>query len=191
MPSLIHFSCTVLFDANATTRRLAKASTTALRKSGAAVMRHAQNSIKYGGRAKTLFKGLDTLSVSEKRKYFKERQRWIKAGAPKGKRPLPPTRKVAEKQSRPGERPYHHLNYLKKSISFNVNSAAGDVIVGPVLHSNRKGWGVLKALEYGKPSRNFRGELMQVKARPFMRPALEKERNRISKYWKDALNKAV
>lgn len=83
--------------------------------------------------------------------------------------------------SPPGQPPYSHTHLLRRHIYFTFDPARRSVVVGPVRLPRSDGR-ALRALEFGGYSTGLRwrrGRLVSVRiyvrARPFMRPALERE----------------
>lgn len=74
--------------------------------------------------------------------------------------------------ARPGSPPHDQTGILKRFITYDVNAAEGSVLVGPKL-LQRKSKDVVRSLEKGGVSRNWRGRYQRVEARPFMQPALK------------------
>lgn len=189
MARLFGLHGTSKFDLKALQNAMKKANETGLKRTGFAIRASAQKSILPGGRTRFRFSRLINATVEQQRKYYSDLARWRKMGKPKGKKPVPPNAGHLESVSKPGKAPYSHTGHLKKSISFDVEMNGPDVIVGPRAQK-RKGWGVLPALEYGKSmSRDSWGIWRKVKARPFMTPALERERRKLAKFWEGEFKK--
>lgn len=179
------------FDTNRLVKKLKTANRKGLRNAGYAIMNRAKKSIVDGGATRFKFRKTTKWLLSEKKKYFKALAVWKKGGR-LSPRPKPEefTRGL-EKTSKPGQPPVSHIGHLKKSIAFNIDADGTSMIVGPQIHRSKKGKDVLKALEEGGTSRNAWGIPMKVSARPYMRPALEKERRKIVESWRNALNKPM
>lgn len=90
--------------------------------------------------------------------------------------------------SRPGRPPYSHTGLLRRFILFGYDRSSDSVVVGPV------GFGRSRApnvLEFGgvteRPRwwrrRREQRRWVRVRARPFMGPALEKERDKLPALW--------
>lgn len=172
-------------------RAIVKMNKGALTKAGKAIRAHARDSIKFGGEARFNIPKTTKEVREEQRRLWRELYHWRKNGK-RGPRPKLLTRdllRALEKTSRPGKPPFDHTGYLKKSIAYNVTADGTDVIVGPQLHTNRRGKDVLKALEHGGTSKNAWHISKYIKPRPFMKPALDGQRQRLAKYWKDAFAK--
>lgn len=90
--------------------------------------------------------------------------------------------------SKPGHPPHSHTGLLRRLILFGYDRSSDSVVVGPV------GFGRSKAphtLEFGgvtdrprwwRTSRK-RGRKLRIRPRPFMGPALEKERDKLPRLW--------
>lgn len=91
-----------------------------------------------------------------------------------------------KKISEPGNPPNSHTGKLKKNIFFGYDEPGGvpSVVVGPT-KIKRNGDRNLRNLEYGgtRPGKN---QPMVYRARPFMRPAFEKELHNAPKAFKDS-----
>jgi hypothetical protein len=99
--------------------------------------------------------------------------------------------------SRPGQPPHAHGPGLIKRFLFFATSGPGNVVIGPA-KLNKPAPRVLAALESGGDSlliKRVKGrkveQRIQIAARPFMRPAFEKELPSLSKLWRNALAKSV
>ncbi len=91
--------------------------------------------------------------------------------------------------SAPGKPPHSHVGTLKRFIFFGLDQSRESVAIGPVLvKANTQT--APKALEFGGPSVGIsRGQrkVRNIRARPFMRPALEAERNNIPEIWRNSV----
>lgn len=107
-------------------------------------------------------------------------------------------RRAYDNTSAPGETPYDHAGFVRakanrqrkkagkpplkvvasqkgiRTILFGLAPDNQGVVIGPVKNPSAKGKGVLPALEYGDSSRSSKGERVNIEARPFMSPALDK-----------------
>ncbi|MCK6485469.1 MAG: hypothetical protein HUU27_13945 [Phycisphaerae bacterium] len=88
----------------------------------------------------------------------------------------------------PGSPPHSHVGLLRNFILFGYDRASDSVVVGPV--KLNKPTEAPRVLEHGgtttvtKFSRGrLRKRRVRIKARPFMGPALEKERLKLPKLW--------
>lgn len=104
-----------------------------------------------------------------------------------------------------GTPPRSHLGTLKRFIFFAYEAVTRSVVIGPALVPGKRG-DAPRALEKGgtvtidaaarkRLGRHRRGRLvlaasrLKVKARPFMGPALEKERPKLPDMWRDSIRK--
>ena len=99
--------------------------------------------------------------------------------------------RTRKRVSRPGEPPSSHTGLLKRFIFFVYERQRHSVIVGPV-RLNQKAGEAPSTLEFGGPSKVFDRRLrrirpIQIKARPYMRPALEKERAKLPPLWANSV----
>lgn len=92
----------------------------------------------------------------------------------------------------PGRPPHAHTGLLKRFIFFGYDPASDSVVIGPA-RINRSS-GAPRTLEFGGTAivlRRRRGRLVRekvrIKPRPFMGPALEKERAKLPKVWGDSV----
>ena len=98
-----------------------------------------------------------------------------------------------KKISEPGQPPSSHRGLLKRFIFFGYDTERKTVVVGPMRLSQKVG-AAPEALEHGGRSvaiagrRNRRRRRrIQVKARPFMGPALEKETPKFQGLWANSV----
>ena len=100
-----------------------------------------------------------------------------------------------KEESKPGTPPHSHEGLLKRFIFFGFDFSKKSVVVGPALinipDQRPKG---LDALEHGGKITRLRGRkgkrkrvILNIKARPFMGPALEKELPGLPKMWQDSI----
>lgn len=90
--------------------------------------------------------------------------------------------------SRPGRPPYSHTGLLRRWILFGYDRRSDSVVVGPVGFKRSKAPNVL---EFGGVTNRPRwwrrkrklSRKLRVRARPFMGPALEKERDKLPAMW--------
>jgi hypothetical protein len=92
--------------------------------------------------------------------------------------------------SRPGRPPYGHVGRLRRLIRFAATSKG--VVIGPEVASGSLTPAALPALEYGGPSfvrdrRTGASRRTNVRARPFMTPALRAELPGIPALWRDSV----
>jgi hypothetical protein len=90
-----------------------------------------------------------------------------------------------------GAKPLSHTGLLKKHIYYGYNPMHESVIVGPAL-LNTKSKNAPAALEYGGQSIAYskKGKRkINVKARPYINPALLSSRRKIADIWKNSIKK--
>ena len=103
--------------------------------------------------------------------------------------------------SKPGNPPFSHTGLLKKFILFGYDNMAKSVVIGPA-KLNKKG-DVPEVLEYGGNSQSttayitkktVRGNRLhaqkkkiKIAARPYMRPAFQKELPKLDSMWKNSI----
>jgi len=93
--------------------------------------------------------------------------------------------------SEPGQPPSSHTGLLKRFIFFGYERSRKSVIVGPA-KLNKPDPRVLELLEQGgrtrrRNRRTKQLEMQTYRARPFMGPALEKERPKLAPLWRNAV----
>lgn len=88
----------------------------------------------------------------------------------------------------PGSPPHSHVGLLRNFILFGYDRASDSVVVGPV--KLNKPTEAPRVLEHGGTTTvtkfshgRLRKRRVRIKARPFMGPALEKERPKLPKLW--------
>lgn len=89
--------------------------------------------------------------------------------------------------SRPGQPPSDHSGLLKHFIFFRYDQSSDSVVIGPVRFGRSD---APRLLEHGGvTNRKRRGRLtrMRYKARPFMQPALEKEKPGFAEIWRNSV----
>jgi hypothetical protein len=93
--------------------------------------------------------------------------------------------------SAPGKPPSSHTGLLKRFILFGYDPAKRSVVIGP-LRLTRGGRGdAPRALEEGGTSRMVRRgrkKRVKIKARPFMGPAMEKEKTKLPQMWRNSVS---
>jgi hypothetical protein len=91
--------------------------------------------------------------------------------------------------SAPGKPPHSHVGTLRRFIFFGLDQSKESVAIGPVLvKANTQT--APKALEFGGQSVGIsqgKRKVKNIRARPFMRPALEAERNNIPEIWRNSV----
>jgi len=88
--------------------------------------------------------------------------------------------------SKPGKPPFSHTGLLKKFIYFGYDPHRASVVIGPVVVSGKSGK-ALQALESGGMVRLPDGRNVEIKPRPFMGPAFEKEQEKLNSLWASSL----
>lgn len=96
--------------------------------------------------------------------------------------------------SPPGTPPSSHTGVLKRFIFFAYEPERRTVVIGPA-RLNQKTGDAPPALEYGGQSRVVTGNrrrrrrvrTVTIRPRPFMRPALERERPKLPAMWKNSV----
>jgi len=98
-----------------------------------------------------------------------------------------------KRASEPGQPPSSHTGLLKQFIFFAYDLQRETVVIGP-MPLNRKVGNAPEALEHGGASvvveglrRRRRKRRVNIRARPYMRPALEKERPKLPAMWRDSV----
>lgn len=86
--------------------------------------------------------------------------------------------RTRKRASRPGQPPSNHTGHLKKLIYFGYDTQKKSVVVGPLLYHK----GVAHIIENGGI---YDGTL--YRARPFMRPAFERELPNAERLFKDQI----
>jgi len=88
--------------------------------------------------------------------------------------------------SRPGNPPFSHVGTLKRHIYFCYDPNRRSVVIGPVIFPGKSGK-ALPALEYGGRSDSSSGEIVKIKARPFMGPAFQANLPVVPSLWRDII----
>lgn len=92
--------------------------------------------------------------------------------------------------SKPGQPPTSWTGLLKKFLFFSFDQAKRSVVIGPVRLNKSRGEAP-GLLEYGGSSarrdRKGRRRATRYRARPYMGPAFEKERQKLPQLWKDSV----
>jgi hypothetical protein len=94
------------------------------------------------------------------------------------------------KTAPPGSPPSSHTGLLKKFIFFGYDTAARSVVIGPTRLHQKGTSETPQLLEYGgKATLIRRGEKKHVtyQARPYMRPAFEKEKTKLPDMWRNSI----
>jgi hypothetical protein len=100
-----------------------------------------------------------------------------------------------KKSAPPGSPPHSHEGSLRKLILFGYDRASDSVVAGPVGFAKST---APKALEHGGETvvhSRRKGRLVsrkvKIAARPFMAPALEKERPKLPLLWRNSIRKGA
>ena len=92
--------------------------------------------------------------------------------------------------SDPGKPPRNQTGKLKGSIFFSYDPNEQSVVIAPAVFSGRRGGQLRDApavLEFGGTAVVQRGRRINVKPRPFMGPALEKELPKLDNMWRNGV----
>jgi len=98
-----------------------------------------------------------------------------------------------KKASQPGRPPSSHTGLLKKFIWFGYDTVRRSVVIGPVRLSQKGRGEAPSVLEHGglvmMQSRRREGKKTRARIhpRPFMGPAMEKEKPKLSAMWRDSV----
>jgi len=98
-----------------------------------------------------------------------------------------------KKASEPGKPPSSHVGLLKRFIWFGYDVVRRSVVIGPVRLSQKGRGEAPSALEYGgivtMRSRRRKGKKTRarIRPRPFMGPAMEKEKQQLPALWRDSV----
>jgi hypothetical protein len=96
-----------------------------------------------------------------------------------------------KKPAPPGQPPSSHTGLLKKFIFFGYEPGRKSVVIGPVRLGGKIG-DAPHALEHGGTSsviEKRRERKLRMAARPFMGPALQKEKPKLPGMWADSVKK--
>jgi len=120
-----------------------------------------------------------------------KRRNLSKAGAFVRQRTRSSIRK-RKRSSRPGEPPSSHTGLLRRFILFGYDRQRESVVVGPVGFRRSKAPRVLEfggrtTVETRRPGRRRKKRTVRIAARPYMRPALEKERSNLPAVWRNSV----
>lgn len=132
--------------------------------------RQRRGSVESLAQAGALVRGVAQRSIAIMNRKAKKRRK--RRGAPAGPR-------GSRNASRPGTPPHSRRGRLKRAILFEVEDRDRNVVIGPT--ANVVGTSA-SAHEFGGRYRGGR-----YPERPFMGPALERVRNRLSKFWENSL----
>jgi len=120
-----------------------------------------------------------------------KRQVLSKAGAFIRQRARTSIRK-RKRTSRPGEPPSSHTGLLRRFILFGYDRRGDSVVVGPVgfrrsSAPNALEFGGRTTVESGRRAKRRRWRVVRIAARPYMGPALEKERSNLPPLWRNSV----
>jgi len=92
--------------------------------------------------------------------------------------------------SAPGTPPSSHTGLLRKFIWFGYDPGKRSVVIGPARLSQKGRGEAPSLLEYGGSTtleREGKRKRTRVRARPFMRPAMDKEQPKLPAMWRDSI----
>ncbi len=97
-----------------------------------------------------------------------------------------------KRTSRPGEPPTSHTGLLRRFILFGYDRRSDSVVVGPVGFRRSRAPNVLEfggrtTVAAGRRGRQKKKRTVRIAARPYMRPALEKERSQLPAVWRNSV----
>lgn len=144
-----------------------------LSKFGAYVRTRAKTSMR-----KARQKSLSEMSEKEVISFERAKRRAAKEGKPTPRRP--------NASSKPGEPPRVVLGMLKKFLYFAYDARTGSVVIGPAKLGG--GSDAPPTLEDGGHVTLPNGKTVEIKARPFMKPAFAAELPRVPSLWAGALD---
>jgi len=94
--------------------------------------------------------------------------------------------------SRPGQTPTSHTGLLRRFIFFGYDRRTESVVVGPVGFRRSRVPSVLEVggrtvMQSRRRGRGQKKRTVRIAARPYMRPALEKERSNLPTVWRNSV----
>jgi len=93
--------------------------------------------------------------------------------------------------SKPGSPPYSHVGLLRRFILFGYDRGSDSVVVGPVGFRRSTAPSVLEFGGQTTVTRRRRGKRterrVRIAPRPYMNPALEKERPKLPELWRNSV----
>lgn len=97
-----------------------------------------------------------------------------------------------KRSSPPGQPPSSHTGLLRRFILFGYDRRSDSVVVGPVGFRRSRAPNVLEfggrtTVESRRQGRRRNKRTVRIAARPYMRPALEKERSNLPKVWRNSV----
>ena len=93
--------------------------------------------------------------------------------------------------SRPGKPPSSHTGLLKRFILFGYDPAKRSVVIGPVRLTHGARGDAPSLLEYGGSTalkKDGKRKRARFRARPYMGPAFDKEKNKLPQMWRDSVS---
>ncbi|MBI9017371.1 MAG: hypothetical protein JEZ07_08945 [Phycisphaerae bacterium] len=99
--------------------------------------------------------------------------------------------KNRKKPSKPGQSPTNQTGLLKGHIYFYYGPATKSVVIGPARLARSK-FNNLPTLEYGGAGKVKTKKVIKninVKARPFMTPAFNKNKQKMPQMWRDSVRR--
>ena len=93
--------------------------------------------------------------------------------------------------SAPGKPPSSHTGLLKRFILFGYDPTKRSVVIGPLRLTRGARGDAPRALEEGGTSRMVRRgrkKRVKIKARPFMGPAMEREKPKLPQMWRNSVS---
>lgn len=96
-----------------------------------------------------------------------------------------------KRSSPPGQPPSSHTGLLRRFILFGYDRRSDSVVVGPVGFRRSMAPNVLefggRVAVTGRRGSRKKKRTVRIAARPYMRPALEKERSNLPKVWRNSV----
>ena len=97
-----------------------------------------------------------------------------------------------KRQSRPGQPPSSHTGLLRRFILFGYDRRSDSVVVGPVGFRRSRAPNVLEfggrtTVELRRRGGRRQKRTVRIAARPYKRPALEKERTQLPAVWRNSV----
>jgi hypothetical protein len=95
----------------------------------------------------------------------------------------------------PGKPPHSHEGSLRKLILFGYDRGSDSVVVGPVGFRNSEAPAALErggvTTVYRRKNGRLIGERVRIEARPYMGPALDRERPKLPALWRNSVRKGA
>lgn len=95
----------------------------------------------------------------------------------------------------PGKPPHSHEGSLRKLILFGYDRQSDSVVVGPVGFRNSEAPAALErggvTTVYRRKNGRLVSERVRIEARPYMGPALDRERPRLPALWRNSVRKGA